>query len=1031
MSGRLACFLVLVSSLLSPVCAQTQSAEDLQLALGLIQRGMHDDAARQLERFLERNPRHARRAEAGYRLGTCYVEMQQNDPAIAAFRGALAGGKFDLRAECRYKLGHALEQSDDHAGAGEQFRLLVTEEGEDHYLAAPSFYALGESLRQNGKDAEALTSYAKAAALDKVEGGQFAVSSLYQAGFIQLRAAEFTAAEQLFGSAADRFPDHDASRECRFLQGEAALRAGRHDAARKAFDQVVRAGGEYVDDALLGLGQSAAEQGRGDEALGHFSTLIQRQPDSPLVPQAMLEAGRSLYKDGQHENAVSVLGQLLDRDRLDQNVRWPALELRALAHLDSGTPVDAAADLQAAIRLAQIPADQGRMLYSLGEAYADVGNWQEALAAYGRCEELSSDPEQRGDALYAQCLALHRLEQFQASNQLVAKFKRDHGGHRLAMQTQFALAENQFALQQYPDADKAYAMIPDGHALAVKAAFKRAWCSYLVQDFKSAASRFATLANRSEPADASVAEESLSMQALALLEAGDFAPALSAADRYRDSYSDGGFLARTERVAARVLRQQGKLRAAASRLANAANVETSSDRAFGDRVEMAEVLFGQGDYDAAKAVYADLVDRPDKIGARAREGMAWCAFELGDDEACKNWIERGLEHESIGAERASLLELLSALHHRRQEWPQARTAAERYLADHADHERAPEMRYSLGVSMARQGALPDAKSLLESLRDAELERLDRVFYELAWVYRRLEDEPAALVAFGQVANLSKDENLAGETCLQIGEAMLKGEGDTDEALGWLQQVKGKYTARAQYLSGFTEFEREQFEQALGHFNRVLGDEGELASEARFFAGECLFRQEKYSAASEHYAGLLDTDAEHERGQLARLHHGQSLVRSDRPAEASTVLREYLRRAGLPDSDVSKGDLARGNLWLGKALQQDEQYEAAEQAFREVTVLTESELSAEAQFRIGESRMSRGLTTDAVDAFVKLSILYGHEEWVQRGLSSGGDCYVQLKQPQKAVKLYEELIRRFPESSLAKSAQSKLERIRSK
>ncbi len=154
MGGQLVGFFVLVSSLLSPVCAQVQSAEDLQLALGLIQRGMHDDAARQLERFLEGNPRHPRRAEAGYRLGICYLELQQNEPAIAAFRGALEGGKFDLRAECRYRLGHALEQTSEHAGAGEQFQLLITEEGESHYLAAPALYALGESLRQTGERSE-------------------------------------------------------------------------------------------------------------------------------------------------------------------------------------------------------------------------------------------------------------------------------------------------------------------------------------------------------------------------------------------------------------------------------------------------------------------------------------------------------------------------------------------------------------------------------------------------------------------------------------------------------------------------------------------------------------------------------------------------------------------------------------------------------------------------------------------------------------------------------------------------------------
>ena len=96
----------------------------------------------------------------------------------------------------------------------------------------------------------------------------------------------------------------------------------------------------------------------------------------------------------------------------------------------------------------------------------------------------------------------------------------------------------------------------------------------------------------------------------------------------------------------------------------------------------------------------------------------------------------------------------------------------------------------------------------------------------------------------------------------------------------------------------------------------------------------------------------------------------------------------------------------------------------------VTDLTDSELSAQAQYRIGECRMIRGQLSEAVDAFVKLSILYQHANWVQRGLNSAGDCYLKLKKPKKAARLYEELLSRFPKCELAKTAQTKLKNIRS-
>ncbi len=50
--------------------------------------------------------------------------------------------------------------------------------------------------------------------------------------------------------------------------------------------------------------------------------------------------------------------------------------------------------------------------------------------------------------------------------------------------------------------------------------------------------------------------------------------------------------------------------------------------------------------------------------------------------------------------------------------------------------------------------------------------------------------------------------------------------------------------------------------------------------------------------------------------------------------------------------------------------------------------------------------------------------------MQRGLDAAGDCYVELKNPKKAEKLFEELLKRYPKSKLAKSAQAKLANIRS-
>ena len=94
---------------LAPGLHAQRSDEDLQLALGLIQRGLHAEAARTLEGFLKAQPRHDRAAEALYRLGVCRAETNDNDGAIRAWSDALEGRAFALRPECRYRLGSRVQ----------------------------------------------------------------------------------------------------------------------------------------------------------------------------------------------------------------------------------------------------------------------------------------------------------------------------------------------------------------------------------------------------------------------------------------------------------------------------------------------------------------------------------------------------------------------------------------------------------------------------------------------------------------------------------------------------------------------------------------------------------------------------------------------------------------------------------------------------------------------------------------------------------------------------------------------------------
>ncbi|MBM4062394.1 MAG: tetratricopeptide repeat protein [Planctomycetes bacterium] len=1021
-TARAAAFVLLCAC---PAPAQQQRPpESWQLANGLQQRGLFEEAARQYEAFLKQAPGHALAAEAHYRLGSCRAELRQVDGAIAALRASLqaAGAEFRLRPECRYRLGTLLEGKGEHRGAVEQFVALLGEVGQDHYLRPPAHFAAGEGLRELGDDARAAEQFAAAGAAATGEQASYRFPALYQLGFAQLRGQAYDAAGRAFGDAAAAAPDDAAKGECLYLQADARLRQGDHDGARRGFEAARRLESPFADDADYGLGWVAL--GRDDQkaAAAAFAGFLERHPDSELAPKARLELGRARYRLRQYPAASEALAPLL-AEGAPADLAPAARELAGLCALASGAGEQAVAELQQALAAAA-PADRPRLSFALGEAHANLGRWAEAFAAYAAVPQ-DAGAALFGDALYGACFALHQLGRHDESTARARELLALAPPHRLAAAAAFAVAENLFAQQRYEPAEAGYRELGDAPAFRDKVAWKLAWCRYLRGDRADAAARFGAIA---AAAKGPFAEEALAMQALALLDAGQPDAALAAADRYRARYRDGAFLDRSERVAARVLRQRGDLAAAQARLARAAEAaaKVPGGDPAADRLEQAELAYQQGDFRAADGLFAGLQERQDAAGARALAGRAWCAFELGDDEACAKWLAAGVAHGAAGEQLAGLLELESALGHRQQRWAAAAAAARSFLQRYPAHGKAPAMRYALGVAEARGGdAAAAVRTLGALLQDGGYERRDRLAYELAWAQRAAGDEAAALASFAIVAAAGGDAELAAEAKLHLGLAALE-QKDLARARGLLEQVQGAHRGRALYRLGFAEFEAagadpQRLAAARDRFAELAALPGEvLAPEGLFLGAECDARLGDPRAACARLRELLRAAPQHERADRARLLLGECAVAAGDGEAAVAALSPWLQVAGRDPAEAARAELAMGRARLLRG-----EPDKAEPHLVRATGLSEGPLAAEAQFRIGEARALRGDLQGAADAFVKLPILYAHAEWVRKGLLQAGLVYLRLQQPEKARRFFRELVERHGGSEEAAAAKQQL------
>lgn len=1031
--------LLSIACLCAPVLlAQSErKPESFQLAIGMQQRGLHEEAAKYLVKFVREHANHGLIAEGYYRLAQSRTELQQVDPAIKNFQLALKrGGKqFALRAETQYRLGNLLQGKGDNVNALSCFADMGKELGGDHYLAAAATYAKGEVLRDLGKDEPAAKAFADAAKMAVGEQTGFLFPALYQGGFAWLRLQKFDDAASTFTAAQRAAPDPAAKGECLYLIGDAQLRLQQYAKADQAFQASLKIAGDYQDDAQYGLGWSALGRDDARAAVDAFGTLIEGYPKSPFVDAARLERSRCFYQAQQFEDAQQELKPLLrDGNALQQDAR----ELQGLCALASGKGQSAVASLQQALTKAS-DEDKPRLQFALGEAFANLNRWQEALKAY-RSLPKNAALELRGDAMYGACHALHELGQHKDSIATAEQVLKIQPPHRSRVLAQLAVAENHFALRQFAEAAKGYQALQVHAEHKVLAAWKLSWCTYLSGDKAAAAKRFAAIAQLKDNANA---EEAMAMQALTLYEAGERDSALSISDRYRARYRDGKFLARTERIASRVLRQRGDLGAAQRRLQRAAAIASErggAEAANTDVAEQADLAYQQGDYQAADALFAKLVSKRDAIGARALAGRAWCAFELGNDKACGRVLAKAKRHPAVADELAGLLELESALCHRMKAWPKAVVAARQFLKKFGKHEKAPMLQYALGVALARSGDQKAARSVLSQLaRNGGYAEPDRVLYELAWAARRDGEEAAALTNFRKVATSSKDVELAGESSLFVGTALLAGkQPNLSEASQWLRKVDGSHRKQALYRLGFAQFEtasktkdakakKQLLGKARDHFTAIAALEGEeLLGEALYLGAESCRRLGDYQGAVKRATRLLRELPVHQRAPRARLVCGESSLLGGEPNGAIAPLEQFLREHDAKQSDVNRADAARANLWLGKARLQRRQYPLAEKCFVTVTELSEGALAAEAQFRLGESRAQRKDLNGAVDAFVKLPILYGDANWVRRGLLQAGLTYLRLKQPEKAKRFFSELVDKHKGTDEAKSAATQLQ-----
>jgi len=287
-----------------------------------------------------------------------------------------------------------------------------------------------------------------------------------------------------------------------------------------------------------------------------------------------------------------------------------------------------------------------------------------------------------------------------------------------------------------------------------------------------------------------------------------------------------------------------------------------------------------------------------------------------------------------------------------------------------------------------------------------------------------------MFASGRKSNKSY-KNYMAKFLLEKGKAYLNDKEFTP-ALTQFQTIKKKYKntpyiAEAELQTGRALLITNKIEDALQLLTRMVDvyKNDPIIYKVYLNLGDYYFRSNQYNIALEAFSKAVKDPDDKNISRLAmryliRVHDMLRMYDS-----GLYLVREYIRK--FPYAD----DISQKRVQIGTFLMKLNEYQRAIEALRKAKETADSETQAEIQYWIGKSYESMGRFREAVFEFLKVKYLLPRTKlpWAATAMYEAGQCYVKLKEPDNAKKIFRKIVvQEGAASDLGRIAQKKIEEI---
>ncbi len=878
---------------------------------------------------------------------------------------------------------------------------------------AQVLYTRGECAYHAGQKADAVRFYTQALTKSPIE--KLEPEIMYDLGVTQQELKQWEAAGKTYDDFLKKYIDHRYASEIIMQRAKTLFEIGQYQAAADWFAAAAaRPGFESADSATRLQAVALAKLGKHGEAGDILAGMFTKYPGSTRFA-VVLKTGHALA------------AKLIEDKKAAEAL---ALVEKLLPHAE-GREGAAALAMDRADAVAAIPARRA-----------------ESVALYGAVAgKFPKDPV-APQALYLAAYGAMTQGDFAATLQYADAFLAAYPTHELLPYVRYVAAESRLQLGKFDEAEKLYAELLQkypGHPEAESWRVRQGTALNLQKKYAEVVALLQPMAGQIKNADvraeafflvgSSLVEQKQFAQAVPALEA-----ALAAAPHWRQADETLLLLGQAyyqQKNPAKALETLKKL---------VAEFPQSKvlDRAH---FRLGEYATAANELKTAEAEYCLVVEKwpASSLLPYALRGLGWALFDQKDfagAEAAFNTLVEKYPDQKL--KLRSLYARGLARHHL-DRFNEAATDLQAFLAAGGiELVEKSDARYMLGLSLVGQKKPAEAVPVFRALlsEDPKYAVADKVHYELAWALKSAGQEKESVEAFAELIKQCPQSPFVSEGQFHVGEAAYKDgkfqAAATAYAAALEKAGKSELGEKSAHKLGWAYYRLDSAAEAQQAFSyqRATWPNGPLAADAAFMEAECLFKQKKYSEAVTAYERVKDTSSKD--FQVFTLLHGAQALDSLalamlRPEQENQRKETWQKALGLLDRLVKESPdtayLPEALYERGWALQNLGRFEEAMGEYQQVLAKSKAESAARAQFMIGEIQFQQKKYAAAVQSFYLVLYGYPFPQWQADAAFEAAKCFEALpNKKSQAIKQYQELIEKFPQSDKVTAAKSRIEAL---